>query len=115
MKIEIKLKADQVNYLASVFESFGNVTVQTFVNQERSRKVIISICMELSDKFSDKFKAISRKSTLFDAKKKYKISLKYYEAHAISVYLRGVELNETDTYRKMTAIHLLTQLDQHLT
>lgn len=115
MKVELKLKADDINYLALLFESFGNVNIQSFVNMDRQQKLIMSILVELSDKFSDKIKKLSRKTTLFDTNKTHKISLKFYEAHAMAVYLRGAELNETDTYRKTIAIKLLITLDAKLT
>lgn len=114
MKVDLKLKAEQINYLSEVFDVFGKMTLAAVINKNRNTKVVISICIDVADRFSDKFKKISRTQNLFDEKKRYKFSLKFYEAHAIATYLLGVINNEIDIYKKNMALAILLQLEPQL-
>lgn len=114
MKVELKLRSSDIGYLVTVMEVFAKTDAAAFHRSAQETKVIMSICIEIADKFADKFKKISRKVDLFDEGKKFTISLKYYEVYALATYLRGVELNETDTYRKMTAIKIMAYLNEKL-
>jgi hypothetical protein len=114
MKVELKITADQVNYLAELFERYGKVTAAHLQTQPRESKVLISICIDIADKFADKFRTISRKQTIFDVKKKHKVSMKYYEAHAVSLLLVGCKNNEADPYRRSMAEKLVLIIDQQL-
>jgi hypothetical protein len=114
MNIELKVKAVQINYLSEVFSLFGNMTQAELINKKRDTKVVISICIDIADKFSDKFKKISRSQNLFDEKKKYKFTLKYHEGYAIATYLLGVRNLETDPYKKMMATAILIQLEPQI-
>lgn len=114
MKVELSLRSAQINYLAQVFDQFGKLNSKGFVSLKREHKVIISICVDVADKFADKFKKISRSTTLFDDKKKYKVTLKFYEAHAIHVYLLGHEQLETDAHKKNLALTIMLIIEPKL-
>jgi hypothetical protein len=114
MKVEIKATADQVNYLAELFQQYGKMTAVEIQSQSREAKVLISIGVDIADKFADKFRTISRKQTIFDVNKRHKVTLKYYEAYAVSSLLTGQKNNEADPYRRSMAEKLVLTIDQQL-
>lgn len=114
MKIELKLSADQLQYLASRFEDAGRLNLAQFKNLKHDRRIVMSIAVKVADKLAGKYQGLSRKPTLFEAKKKHKVSLEYYEAYAVHVYLTGAINSETDAYRKMTARAIHLMIDPHM-
>ena len=56
-----------------------------FVMQPREKKLILSICSGISDKFHNKSRAIRKETKI--KKKPYKITLKWYEAYALNVLI----------------------------
>lgn len=114
MKIELKLTADELHYLDQRFAQVGNVTLLSFNQQKADRKLILSILIEVADKLSAMTTKLSRKPSLFDTKKRHKITLKYHEAYAVNVYLTGANNLETDDYKKSMAAKLSLMLDQKL-
>ena len=76
MKIELKLNNDSIIAV--------NELLSYIYDMERSNdkkvNVNLSIGYDLADKFDSKAKQLVKKATLFDTKKKHKITLKYHEA-----------------------------------
>ncbi len=58
-------------------------------------KVAKSVAYDISDKFSSRQKAINKKADLFQAKKKYGITLKFHEAYALQQILLHA-INDVD-------------------
>ncbi len=114
MKIPLKLSADHIEYLVSRFENTGKINIAQFKNLPHDRRVVISILIKVADKVAKEYQKISRKPTLFDTKKKYQISLEYFEAYAVHVFLTGAINQETDPYRKMTARTIHGMIDPHM-
>ncbi|KGO88406.1 hypothetical protein Q765_00370 [Flavobacterium rivuli WB 3.3-2 = DSM 21788] len=114
MNIDLKLTPDEIGYLNNVLSDAANVDVATFARSERQNKVVISILAGVSETVEDKFKALSRKQNLFDAKKKYKLSLQYHEAYAINIIVCGRTTKERDPHRRLMANKLFTTIDAKL-
>ncbi|MDV6170210.1 hypothetical protein R1T16_17370 [Flavobacterium sp. DG1-102-2] len=115
MKVELKLTADELQYMAQLAgHSNSSSTLAIFMSITREKKTVMSICIDVADKFEAKYKALSRKATLFDAKKKHKISLKYHEAYAVNAWLETRLPLETDPYRKSICSKLSLMIDPKL-
>lgn len=114
MKIELKLTADELQYMDAVFKNISNVSIVQFKAQKQDRRVVLSILVDVADKVAAMFKKLSRKTTLFDTAKKHKLTLAYHEAYAVNTYLVGAKNSETDAYRLSMASKLSLQLDQKL-
>ena len=78
MKIELNLTNDQVFAVAKLLEQVFDFNPTT-----KPQKVMQSLALELSKKFTAKSIAIYQGNDLFNDKKKNKISLKVYEAAAL--------------------------------
>lgn len=76
LNIEIKPTADQVFAISKLLEQVFNLYPAITYSQKATR----SIAYDLEEKFSAKCKEIVKKSSLFEANKTYKITLKYHEA-----------------------------------
>ena len=114
MKIALKLSADQIAYLHSTLSDSAIVDVAAFARADRSNKVVLSIIGGVAETFEDKFKEVSRKPTLFDTKKKYKITLQYHEAFAVNTIVKERAAKERDAWRKTTANKLFITIDEML-
>lgn len=79
MKIELKLTADQIFATAKFLQQIY------ILHQTNNPQQIIhrSIAFDLEEKFTTKCKRLIKKSTIFEAKKTYKIILKYHEANTL--------------------------------
>ena len=110
MKVEIKITSDQVFYLEKKLQSIALISAVQFVNLDRKKRNENSLLLDCYDKIEAKSKAISRKPTIFDTKKKYSISLKYHEAsilNALCCSLKELEQKESHYYVLANAIYLL--------
>ncbi|GGB82780.1 hypothetical protein GCM10007424_23520 [Flavobacterium suaedae] len=115
MKVELKLKPGNLWYLSSVLEPLTNITNSDFVQKTHDQRTITSILIPVADVFTKKYKNITRKSNLFDAAKKYKVSLLYHECNALNLFLAEAWKQETDDYRKLQAHTIMLQMDKHFT
>lgn len=112
MKIEIKFTADELHFLASQFNHVESMHALAFTNITRDKQVLLSICIDLADKICSAHKKLSRKTTLFDAKKRHKMSFKYHEAHALLVYLQS--LQGLEIYHRAMSLRTISLLDEKL-
>jgi hypothetical protein len=111
MKIELKLTADEIIYC----ESKTNLTLGMCPNDVgRDKWPAMSIMLDVGDKVMSKAKQLNRKQSLFDSKKKHKISFKFHEAHTLHDYLSAFTEKETDPYKQNLARNIITQLNQKL-
>jgi hypothetical protein len=111
MKIELKLKADEINYLDCKTVLTMAINPNELLKDKRSA---YSIMLDVSDKIQAKAKTINRKTTLFDAKKTHKISLKWHEAETLEQYIDVFSTYQDDNYNKNIARKIIAQLNQKL-
>ena len=110
MKIELKLNNDSIIAV--------NELLNYIYDMERSndKKVNVyrSIGYDLADKFDSKAKQLVKKATLFDSKKKHKITLKYHEAWALEIILRELFTYADNHYVRLRVNLVIDDLNQKL-
>jgi hypothetical protein len=112
MKIELKLTADEMLYLDNKTTLALGVK---FAELPKEKRTSWSIMIDVADKLSGKAKAIKRNTTLFDVKKKHKLSLKWHEADSLEKYLEAFTSYGHDSdYNKNLARKIIAQLNQKL-
>ena len=107
MKIEIRLSPETIITIGATLQSVYNTTAHT-----RRHRSTLSIAREVASKLDSKVASLKSKMTLFDAKKKIKISLKFYEADMLELILIDQIKDVADDYIKLqiqTTIDLLNQ------
>jgi hypothetical protein len=109
MKIEIKITADQVFATSKLLQQVYDTT-PVDVNQ----KIMRSIALDVADKYISKQHALYTKQDLFDAKKKYKITLKFHEAYALHSVIELLLYTVNDVYCNTILKILLATLNQKL-
>lgn len=114
MKIELKLTPDHIAYLDKQFSSTVAINLAEFKALEKDRRVMVSILIDVADKIAAKSVKLQRSHNLFEARKKHKVTIKYYEAWAVHLFLTGAINLETDPYRKSLALTIHGQIDPKL-
>lgn len=111
MKIELKLTADEINYLERT-----TISVQAIDHRQlpKDKLVAFTIMLDVSDKLISKAKQLNRKADLFDTKKTHKISLKYHEADTLERYIDTFSVYQDDPYKANLARKIINQLNQKL-
>jgi hypothetical protein len=111
MKIDLKLTADEINYLERT-----TITVQAIDPRQlpNDKKTAYTIMLDVSDKLMAKAKQINRKTDLFDTKKKHKITLKWHEAETLEQYIDAFSDYQDDPYKANLARKVIIQLNQKL-
>lgn len=95
MKVELELSKFQIHFISNQMELFETGFAQmNFVIQPIDKKLVLSICSDISDKFHNKSRAIRKETKI--KKKPYKITLKWYEAYALNVLIFSATLNATN-------------------
>lgn len=79
MKVETKLTADQIFAVAKLLEQ----VYETYPSANPDQKLTRSISFDLADKFTAKQRSVYKSNSLFDAKKRYKMTFKYHEAFTL--------------------------------
>jgi len=110
MKIELKLSNDE---LMCINNQLQNAYARRFL-EVKLYNVIHSITLELADKFDTKTKTRIKKANIFDLKKKTKITLKYYEAWGLKVYLNESLQSVENIYQRNILQKQINHLDQKL-
>jgi hypothetical protein len=114
MKVELKLMADDLAYLDFLLAPLAAITAAQFRHRKPAQRLLLSIIIDVADKFGGKYQNLSRKPTLFDAKKKHKVTIKYHEAHALHAFLADAIGSETDIYKKNIARKIHGFIDPQL-
>lgn len=83
MKIETKLTSDQIFAVAKLLEQ----VYDTYPEIKKQDKLVRSIAFDIADKFTTKQRTIYKSNTLFDQKKKYRVTLKFHEAVTLNVII----------------------------
>lgn len=111
MKLEsIKLKAEELFFLQEHLEIIHNTTLLNFQKLGHEDKLKHSVMLDVSDMVSSRRRTIERKSSIFDPKKKYQLTLKYHEAYLLLNYVSGLELFN-DPHGEMLQRTLIASLD----
>lgn len=76
MKIEIKINSDTLIACNEVLQQL----YASGVPPTEGGKLVKSLALDVADKLDAKAKTLIKKATLFDNKKKHKVTLKYHEA-----------------------------------
>ena len=79
MVIELKITNDQLMVVNQMLQQLYMISPKA----SGEGKVWLSIGLELADSFDTKAKKLIKSQTIFDVKKKKKVSLKYYQAYAL--------------------------------
>ncbi|WP_300977418.1 hypothetical protein [Flavobacterium sp.] len=111
MKIDLKLTADEINYLERT-----TITVQAIDYKQlpKDKRTAYTIMLDVSDKLTGKAKQLNRKTDLFEQKKKHKITLKWHEAEALEQYIDVFSGYQDDPYKANLARKIIAQLNQKL-
>lgn len=111
MKIELKLTADEINYLERQTLMVQSVDAKQL---PKDKKTAYTIMLDVSDKLMTKAKQLNRKTDLFDSKKKHKITLKWHEAEILEQYIDTFSVYQDDPYKANLARKVIIQLNQKL-
>ena len=110
MKLEpIKLKAGELFFLQEYLEGIHNITFLDFQRLGHEEKLKHSVMLDISDLVSTRRRAIERKSSIFDIKKKYSLTLKYHEAYLLLAFISKIEPEEP--HAEMLQRSLIASLD----
>ena len=110
MKIILQISNDGLMAVDSVLQQMYSPNLPLTEMQ----KVYKSIGFDLADLFEKKRKIQIKKASLFTAKKKVKISLKYFEAWALKALLIDLIDLMQSAYHKQCAQNVLYKLDEKL-
>ncbi len=109
MKVELRLTADSIVAVNQLLQNIYELTATS-----KHEKVYRSIGFELADKFDSKAKSLIKKTSLFDTKKKHKITLKFYEAWALEIILNNFKTLVSDHYSLFRVNLVIDDLNQKL-
>lgn len=111
MKVEIHLNINSLEAVNEVLKKLYQMEPPT----DKRGRVYHSLGLELSDKFDGKLKTEIKKGVnLFNAKKKYKIGLKYHEAWALEgCLIEGIGSLNND-YKKQLVQFTINQVNQKI-
>ena len=110
MKVELKIKIDTIFAINKILQNVydGKSAI------ELTQKIYRSIGFELADKFDKLQKANIKKNTLFDSKKKHKITFKFHEAWALYNIIMNFLPLVNDHYSKTILQSTADALHQNL-
>ena len=112
MKIEIKLKTDQLAFIVELLEICQNMPHGRLSQAKRETRVVMSIMFEISNMFLAKFQKLQREQKIFDSEKKHKFTLLYHQAHALSTVINGNRLNQIDPYKRAMSEIIYNNLEK---
>lgn len=110
MKIELKMNNDTLVSIHRLLENLYMLNLSV-ITQENVYK---SIGFDLAEKFEKKLKTRIKNATLFDAKKKIKISLKTHEAWALKEIAVNLITTIDAPFQQNQLQKLINTLDQKL-
>jgi hypothetical protein len=110
MKIDLKINNDCLQALEQIFKQ-----IKFMPNASPEIKVYTSILLGMSDKIISKAHKANSQMSLFDPKKKHKISFKYHEAFATHQIVNSLnEAYKEDQYKYNLLQKFLHELNQKL-
>lgn len=96
MKIELEFTKFQVHFISTQLDMFENgMAKMNFRIQPSDKKLVLSICSDIADKFHNKIRSINKE--LKPRKKPYKFTLKWHQAYALNKLMFAATLNAANT------------------
>jgi len=118
MKVELELTTPQFVYLSAAFHNFCESNKPVFHTLGRQEKAMYTIIQSIADKLYTRTRTLSRQSTASKTKKGkpklHKLTLIYYEAHAVSAYMFQAKDNAPDEFLRAVSNNIYSQLEQKL-
>ncbi|MGC1471521.1 MAG: hypothetical protein WA775_02920 [Psychroserpens sp.] len=108
MKVEINISNDT---LVALNKQTQRVYELPIINN-KEHKVVLSISYGIAEKFQKKYSSRVQNQSLFDTKKRIKMSLRFHEAWALQILLETVVDGMDNLYHKSLISALINQLDQ---
>ena len=109
MKIDLKLPPRTFVIIAETLQPVYNSKPQT-----RKERSALSIAIDVAEKLEKTTRSISKQPTLFDDKKKLKISLKQHEADMLEIILIQQIAFVIDPYMRIQIQNTINILNQKL-
>ena len=111
MKIELKFTADELQYLNQKTTATLSIDPNQLLKEKRSAYTIM---LDVADKLATKTKTVMRSATIFDIKKKHKITLKWHEAETLEQYIDTFSSYQDNEFSKHIARKVIAQINQKL-
>ncbi|CAL2075363.1 hypothetical protein [Tenacibaculum sp. 190524A02b] len=108
MKVKFEFDVEEIVYINELLNKLYSFAFNSFSCVE---KIEISIGYELSDLFDKKRRIITQRGITTNGLKKYKISLKYYQAWALKQILRNYLYLLENDYQKLKIEKSISHLD----
>ena len=108
MTIELSLSPENITIITATLQAVYNSKANT-----RRQKSTLSIALDVASKFDSKIAPL-KKVTLFDAKKKIRIKLKFHEADMLELILIDQLKNVEDKYIRLQIQKTIDSLNQKL-
>ncbi|MRX70291.1 hypothetical protein SAMN06265349_101706 [Flavobacterium resistens] len=109
MKIDLKLAPEVYIIISATLQPINNTKPQT-----RKEKSTLSIAIDVLDKIESKASSFKKQSTLFDAKKKVKITFKHHEADMLEIILIDQIKYVQDDFMRLQIQNTINLLNQKL-
>jgi hypothetical protein len=95
MKLKLELSKFQIHFIARQLELFDTGLQQMNFNiQPNEKKLVLSICSDISDKFHNKSRSISNETK--PKKKPYEITLKWHQCYALNTLIFSATIGSRD-------------------
>ena len=110
MKLDsLKLKAEEIFFLQEYLQPIHDITLANFTRLGQEEKLKYSVMFDVSKTVTNKRRLIEQRSTIFDSKKRYQVTLKYHEVFLLLNFIQSLEIN--DTHSEMLQRNLVAILD----
>ena len=109
MKVELKLTPENFLIIGATLQPVYNSKAHT-----RREKSTVSIALDVVSRFDSKISSIKGKLSLFDAKKRVKITLKHHEGDMLELLLLDQIKFIEETYVRQQVQSTIDQLNQKL-
>jgi len=109
MKIELTLSPATITIITATLQAIYNTKAHT-----RRHKSTLSIALEVAKRFDAKIATFKSQSTLFEQRKKTKISLKFYEADMLELLLIDQIKSVDETLIRQQIQKVIDMLNQKL-
>lgn len=110
MKIELKLTTDALLACNKLLHNVYETSAQT----SKESRITLSIAYDVAEKIGTKARNVIKKQSLFDCKKKHKITFKYHEAWALEQIIRNMIDTFNNVYQSSLLINIADTINQKL-
>lgn len=109
MQIDLKLPPETFAIIAATLQPVYNTNPIT-----RKEKSMFSIALDITNKMDSKTGFLKKQSTLFDSKKKLKITFKHHEADMLEIILLDQIKYVEDKYIRLQIQNTIDLINQKL-